>query len=590
MYTKVTDILINLVLSTFVDLTTSERASFWDKYYAYFNDELPQRAYALADDSLYVSAYNGVLLSKGLLLNAEIEMKKLLQESGDTAIMTLYDETRLNKEILGVQMQKPVAERTLDVDSLQQLIKGQEQELVRQSKVYGDYTRNLSIDWKDVQRKLGGDDVAVEFLSFHTGGDSLMYVAMVVKPGMARPEMIPLFEQKQLKDIPAESYYSSADLFRLVWKPLEGELDGVKDIYFSPSGELYNIAIEVLPDADGARISDRFNLYRLSSTRQLALVTPTYDSRDMRIYGGLKYDTDLSQLIRDYRKYVERSDRMAQSRSFEDSFIADSLHMRSGAEELPGTRIEVENIKRSLDAAHIENELYTDSMGTETSFKDMSGRRFRALHIATHGFYWTESEARQLKNLDFLMFGDNQSPRYTEDKALTRSGLLMAGANNALMGLELPEEVDNGILTAKEIAGLDLRGMDMVVLSACQTGLGEITGDGVFGLQRGFKKAGVNSLLMSLWKVDDKATQMLMTQFYANLIAGMGKHDALREAQRALREYEEEQVVVLNEPTPSQKRQLERQGKSWEPQTTVRKVHPYAHPRYWAAFILLDGI
>ena len=162
----------------------------------------------------------------------------------------------------------------------------------------------------------------------------------------------------------------------------------------------------------------------------------------------------------------------------------------------------------------------------------------RALHIATHGFYWTESEAGQLKKLDFLMLGDNQNPKYVEDKALTRSGLLMAGANNALTGLELPEGVDNGILTAKEIAGVDLRGMDMVVLSACQTGLGEITGDGVFGLQRGFKKAGVCSLLMSLWKVDDNATQMLMTRFYANLIAGKPKYEALREAQRYVREYE----------------------------------------------------
>lgn len=99
------------------------------------------------------------------------------------------------------------------------------------------------------------------------------------------------------------------------------------------------------------------------------------------------------------------------------------------------------------------------------------------------------------------------------------------------MGRRLPYGIDDGILTAKEISELDLRGLDLVVLSACQTGLGEITGDGVFGLQRGFKKAGAKTLMMSLWKVDDKATQLLMSRFYSNLITGKSKIESLRDAQ-----------------------------------------------------------
>ena len=588
LYTDVTDLYTDLVLSTFSDLTTSEQAFFWNKYNNYFNNELPHSAYILADDSLYISAYNGILLSKGLLLNAEMEMKNLLQESGDSAIVALYEETRMNRLMLNKLWEKPVNERFMDADSLQQVIKGQEQELIQRSKVYGDYTKNLAITWQDVQKKLGKEEIALEFLSFPTGQDSLMYVAMAVKPGMEHPEMIPLFEEKQLKRIQPYSYYTTSELYQLVWKPLEEKLQGVKNIYFAPGGELYNIAVETLPDTDSTFISDRYSLYRLSSTRQLALIQEGYDSGDARIYGGLKYDTDLSALVRDNRKYHRANSSLA--RSFEDTFIADSLQMRSGAEELPGTKIEAENIKRSLDAARVSNELYTDTVGTEASFKAMSGERIRTLHIATHGFYWTEREARQLKDLDFLMLADDRNPKYTEDKALTRSGLLMAGANNALMGLELPEDVDNGILTAKEIAGLDLRGMDMVVLSACQTGLGEITGDGVFGLQRGFKKAGAKSLLMSLWKVEDNATQLLMTRFYANLITGMGKHEALLNAQRYVREYEKEIRIVVNEVTSDQKRQMERQGIRWEPKFEIRREYPYRHPRYWAAFILLDGL
>lgn len=589
LYAEVTTLYSDFILSTFADLTPYEQSMFWSKYYNYFNTELPQRAYALSNDSLYASAYNGILLSKGLLLNAETEMKKLLQESGDTAVVALYEQARTNRILLNKTLERPVNERYFNVDSLQRLIKRQEQELIQRSKTYGDFTHNLAINWQEVQKELDATDIAVEFLAFPTGKDSVMYAALTLKQGAELPEMVPLFEEEQLKQIVPSNLYSTTDLYKLVWQPMEEKLKGVKNIYFAPSGELYNIAIESLPDTDSTLVSDRFNLYRLSSTRQLALVGENHEGNGARIYGGLKYDTGVSQLVKDNLKY-KRDESLVSTRSFEDSFIADSLHLRSGAEELPGTKIEAENIKRSLDRAHVKNELYTDTIGTEASFKAMSGKRIKTLHIATHGFYWTEREAQQLKKLNFLQLDDNNRSPYVEDKALTRSGLLMSGANNALMGIEMPEEIDNGILTAKEIAGLDLRGLDLVVLSACQTGLGEITGDGVFGLQRGFKKAGAQSLLMSLWKVDDQATQMLMTQFYANLIKGQSKYEALREAQRYVRDYETEETVIVNEVTPSQKRRMERQGITWEAQKEVRKIHPYAHPKYWAAFILLDAV
>jgi CHAT domain-containing protein len=279
------------------------------------------------------------------------------------------------------------------------------------------------------------------------------------------------------------------------------------------------------------------------------------------VYGGLTYDTDIASMNRDKLRYPEVT------RDFGVSVRenTDSLNLRSGVDDLPGTKVEANTIDAKLRAVRIDDIIRTDSIGTETSFKALSGQKKNLLHIATHGFYWTESEARRSR-LDFLSF-NNDDKRYKEDKALTRSGLLFAGANNALKGKSLPKGVDDGILTAQEIAQLDLRGLDLVVLSACQTGLGEITGDGVFGLQRGFKKAGAQSILMSLWKVDDVATQMLMTQFYTNLTSGMNKHKSLLEAQRYVREYETDATA-----NPSE------------------KVHPYSNPKYWAAFVLLDAV
>ena len=129
---------------------------------------------------------------------------------------------------------------------------------------------------------------------------------------------------------------------------------------------------------------------------------------------------------------------------------------------------------------------------------------------------------------------------------------------------------------------LDLRGVDLLVLSACQTGLGKITGDGVFGLQRGFKKAGANAILMSLWKVDDRATRLLMTHFYNYLMDGVGKHEALRRAQQALRTTEVEVETRMSSRHAITSRQKRAR------KTASKRI--YDDPYYWAAFILLDGM
>ena len=129
---------------------------------------------------------------------------------------------------------------------------------------------------------------------------------------------------------------------------------------------------------------------------------------------------------------------------------------------------------------------------------------------------------------------------------------------------------------------LDLRGVDLLVLSACQTGLGKVTGDGVFGLQRGFKKAGANAIMMSLWKVDDRATRLLMTRFYKYLLEGVDKHEALQRAQTELRTMD-----VEVESRNSSRRAISSRAKRAK-KNKVTKL--YADPYYWAAFILLDGV
>ena len=474
----------------------------------------------------------------------------------------------------------PVAERPLDADSLERVAQGLERQLVQRSKVYGDYTANLVIDWKQVRQKLGSGEMAVEFVSFPLRNDSVMYAAYCLRKDMPSPKMVPLFEERQLTSIDKGLYLSSNALYNLIWKPLEDEMEGVTTVYFAPSGELYNLPVENLPVDGSTYNSDLRSYRRLSSTRQLALRRDGVEVARAAVYGGLKYDTDTVTLANDSRKY-----RMAEPVQWSSRAVADSLNLRDGVYELPATKIEAEEIDKALETARIDTKLYTDTIGTEASFKALSGSVVNALHIATHGFYWTEREATQLDGLAFL--GTDMPTVVQEDKALTRSGLLFAGANTALKGLPLPDGVEDGVLTAKEIAALDLRSLDLVALSACQTGLGEITGDGVFGLQRGFKKAGTNTLLMSLWKVDDTATQLLMTQFYKNLLSGMGKYEALAAAQKYLRELEVE-VKITPDTTNYQKLKDERDGKQEE--VKYKTLRKYAAPKYWAAFVLLDGV
>ena len=157
---------------------------------------------------------------------------------------------------------------------------------------------------------------------------------------------------------------------------------------------------------------------------------------------------------------------------------------------------------------------------------------------------------------------------------MTRSGLLFAGAQNTFNGVKIPAGVDDGVLTAQEIAQLDLRGLDLLVLSACQTGLGEIKGDGVFGLQRGFKKAGAQTIMMSLWSVSDEATKDLMTRFYTALTNGKTKREAFNQAQQYVKDHDYSYGYV--EYTDSN-------GKTVSGEN-ARKKRPH-----WAAFIMLDA-
>ena len=585
-YGRVTEYVKGSILWQFKEQTNSEREESWfsEGLFPFYAGEMLASKYdeegAIADTLLY----NNLLFRKNILMNTSISAANLIKSSGDTLMIQKNERMkRLEAKLESGDTLIFDNGRQYTAVQAEKLVKRFENEILARSLLLYDVTQGLVTSWKDVQAALPDSSLAVEFTRYGLPGEKEMYGA-VIMTGRRNPEFMPLCTASELESVLKKDYYNTPELASLLWKPLFDASPGAKRVYFSADGELNNYPIEYIPDYAGSGlVSENREMYRLSSTRVLALHNGTFAVESAALYGGLLYNSDESSMVAEQEKYG--SSYKDFDYTTRDTYLP---ALRSGVSELPATKEEVMTIDSTLSKAEIANKLYTGTLGTEASFKALSGAGTDLLHVATHGFYWTEKEANLMKQYSFLNSISNSS---MEDVALARSGLLFAGANNILTGKSVPEGVDDGILTAKEISALDLRGLDLVVLSACQTGLGEITGDGVLGLQRGFKKAGAKTLLMSLWKVDDNATRMLMTDFYSNLVAGMDKTEALSAAQRNLREYETEITVKSNgNLTPSQIRRLRMQGKSVEQRTEVKKVRPYSHPKYWSAFILLDAV
>lgn len=317
----------------------------------------------------------------------------------------------------------------------------------------------------------------------------------------------------------------------------------LKMFFFSPTGLLHKIGVEYLPLSESKKMCDSYSLYRLSSTRQLIIKDNGRSINKVALYGGIDYDFHSNSL-----QEKELSEQNMESNTI-------TLQLRNTFDYLEGTKTEADTIARCLEKYSIPYSYFSGSDGNEESFKKLSGTHTNVIHIATHGFYLKESDVLR----DIATNGnEHNSLVMTEDRPLTRSGLLFSGCNQTIKGGHAyNDHDDDGILTAQEIAILDFRGLDLVVLSACETGLGDISsGEGVFGLQRGFKKAGANTIIMSLWKVSDKATEILMTSFYQNYLQGMSKLEAFSKAREEVRK-----------------------------NSSPRQTRPD-----WAAFIMLDGI
>lgn len=524
------------------------RQTLWDKYNLLFVKDLPRLAYATKVDSLIEKVFDySALFGKGLLLNSNNTISQIVAAS-DSIIKNAYDELIKTKEIKEQELLKPINDRIYEVEDLDEKIRELETSLINSSKDYATYRKNLSITWKDVQSRLSEKDLAIEFFSVQypdNSSDSVFYFALTIKKDYTHPKLIPLFYKK---DLPKWNANMSKTLYEYIWMPLENELTGVENVYFSTWYSLNNIPIENLEMPDGLFISERYNMYRLSSTRELVISKRLKSISDIIVFGGLDYENNQTKTEANY--LASSIPNISVYRG-----VVDSINSRSGVDYLPYTYIEAKEIEDMAHKYNINCTLMSGTNGTEESFKNISCSGYNIVHIATHGFYYTKDDAERIaknSNYTFLMQGQDGN-----EGVLNRSFLVMSGGNKLVRRDSIPLGTEDGVLTAKEISLMNLQNVDLLVLSTCQSGLGDSSSEGVMGLQQGFKKAGVNTIVMALDYVDDEAAQLLMKFFYRNLFSGKKKRESLIEAQQQLRKY--------------------KNGK-------------YDKPEYWASFIMLDGL
>jgi tetratricopeptide (TPR) repeat protein/CHAT domain-containing protein len=535
----------------FGQLTEYQREQFWNQNrndFTFFPLFLEKASNSNPEQIKF--AYDIALFTKGLLLNTTLDFDQLLAEKGTPEAIEKYQDLKLLKLQIQRLYEKPIAERYLNVDSLETVAQKMETELVKLSKEYGDYTQNLKITWKDVQSNLGNNEVSIEFLEYPTLTDTVKYAALLLRKDWTNPKFIPLFRKDQIEEFlkrdPNQIYsngFVGKEVKKLVWDPLEEFIAPGDKVHFSAAGILHQLAIENLSSNDSTTLGDRYQMYRLSSTKELALQKPESKTQSVALYGGIKYDLELNQMISESEKYKQK-----------DSFyalrgIAQDSTLRKGWQFLPGTLTEANEISEILKENQYLVGEFLGETGSEESFKALSSKGTGIIHIATHGFFLPVEQSK--RNLFIQMRFDGQSENIGYVDPMLRSGLLLAGGNRAWQGESIPDTIEDGILTAKEISHVDLRETDLVVLSACETGLGDVSSEGVFGLQRAFKQAGAQTIIMSLWNVKDEATQYLMTNFYSYLMKGASKREAFTQARNKCREQ-------------------------------------YQDPASWAAFIMLD--
>lgn len=502
----------------FPALSEREKAKYWNTMkgdFEFYNT----LAFGQLDDfrDLAGKVYNYQLLTKALLLSSSIKIRERILNSSDENLKTAYNNWIVKKEFLTNALSmssQQLLQNGIDPAALGAEVEKLEKELSEKSELFGQGFEGKKITYENVQKSLGKNDVAVEMVRYryfnHNFTDSIIYVAMYVKNDNARPKVIELADGHRMETRYFHYYRNSiisklpdAYSYKIFWEPIQKEIGQYATIFLSPDGVYNLINLEAISTPDGKYVIDNSNIVIVSNTKDLYL-----------------------------RKQKKREVSSNTATMFGNpSFYMASTTNRTIA-DLPGTEKEVNELEALLKQKGWKTSEYVENKATEERVKELESPKI--FHIATHGFTKaaiSEDDAKQM----------TQSEAQLTENPLMKTGLLLKGAGDLLNKTNYNYNLESGILTAYEAMSLNLDKTDLVVLSACETGLGEVSnGEGVYGLQRAFLVAGAKVLIMSMFKVDDEATQKLILNFYKKWLTTGNMRQSFIEAKKELRvEYPE---------------------------------------------------
>lgn len=528
----------------------------------------PQAAEILYDNTLSLSH---------LLLHQTRAALESARNNPDTAVATLARHWNDLRQLVVNQSDKKKPDFPLD--SLERELADAESRLTVACLPL--YQARKKVAWRNVQAGLAPGDAAIEFVRLLSVRDSsVRYIALLLRPGRKRPEVVDLCSETALADLLNRRIRSltytigtqyqarksrDSEVHDLIWRPLEKHLRGVRRLFFAPAGLLHQIAFAAIEDASGRSLAERMVLEQVSSTRELAFprtLSPGSALHSAMLVGGVQYRCDSATLAEAAQRVAcdfpnpeplpPLAAAAARITGYDPDFLPPGT--RGGiacSDTLPGTAREQDTLARLLASRQIP---HTSLTGQDAVEQHLKCYRYPGtpppglLHIGTHGIYLPAAEKKVAR------LGDDGAFRWAENP-MFRSYLVMAGGGDACAGGQVPVGTrDDGLLSAYEIAALNFSGTQLVTLSACVSALGDVRdAEGVYGLQRAFKITGARHLLLTLWPVDDTATEAFMEKFYRYWISdNLDLREAFRKTQAALR-------------------------------IDTR----YAHPYYWAGFVLI---
>lgn len=538
---------MEIVLSNF---TEQDWNSFWDKYGYEVYLTSTYLGYNINTKKSLIDGYNTTILTKTLPLLYKTYFDRMLSSSTDPQVQSQYKRYVAYKQNLskGSQFKSFNNQSTYDVKIL-------EDSLLHKISISDNKLGFLLNDYDKIVNSLAKDEVAVEFCEYldmsyiSPSLDSVVfkYAAYIIDPECPTPIFIVLGDEieisnyifnSQKDEISLNQLYSQNKIGELVWGKILPYIENKRRIYFSPIGQLSVLNHQILKCSDYI-LGDIYDLRRVTSTSLLPNIKESNNNYSSAVlFGDINYNTSYEDMKTASTQYNHNE--------MNSILYLRGCPEREGWNNLQFSRQEIDSINTICLRSGCASSIYYGNNANEESFKALDYKAPSIIHIASHGFtYFSDDDEKRNKITSV-------SPYTSESVLMSWTGLLFSGANNTWTGKYQIQDIEDGILTANEISLLHLDGASLVVLSACNTGLG--IGDtygSTIGLQKAFKMAGAKSILMSLWQVPDESTALLMTKFYEALFKGYNRHEALKIAMKNVREI-------------------------------------YQDPYYWGAFVILD--